>query len=76
MYITTAVLLLNRKKVSVMGLDAPFILFPFNLILLTKGILWDRISSYQVRHKFQQYFDPPPAGEMGCKRFQKRSEKH
>lgn len=40
MHITTAVLLLNKKKVSVMGLDAPFILFLFNLILLTKDILW------------------------------------
>lgn len=40
MHITTAVLLLNRKKLSVMGLDAPFILFLFYLILLTKDILW------------------------------------
>lgn len=43
MHITTAVLLLNRKKVSVMGLDAPCILFLFNLILLTKDILWGQV---------------------------------
>lgn len=54
MHITTAVLLLNKKKVSVMGLDAPFILFLFNLILLKRSSFGDGISSYQVRHKFQQ----------------------
>ncbi|OWK54940.1 Homeodomain-only protein [Lonchura striata] len=34
--------LANRKKVSAMGLDAPFILFQFTLILLTKDIVWEQ----------------------------------
>lgn len=45
-----------------MGLDAPYVLFLFNLTNSPeKGTSsGDRISSYQVRHKLQQYSDPLP----------------